>query len=183
MKKQWHRSGNAHTFNRHRWCSAWVREMGELEVVRGQRVEPSQLLLRRSGSLLGSWQEARGFRVQEWTARFPFLFSFLWHAMGSIGLWIGLDLYSVLYNLFCSWRFPWAQTFITLVASICEVWGAWKVGWCEDTASFFFSRVLYHFFSPFLNFTSLGFSSLCVYLYVMKLLLACASYKGERSGA
>lgn len=118
MKKQQHRSGNAHKFNRHRWCSAWVREMGELEVVRGQRVEPSQLLLRRSGSLLGSWQEARGFRVQERTARFPFLFSFLCHAMGSIGLWTGLDLYSVLYNLFCSWRFPWAQTFITLVASI-----------------------------------------------------------------
>ena len=47
----------------------------------------------------------------------------------------------------------------------------------------FSSHVLYHFFGPFLKFSPLRFSSLCVYSYVMKLLLVCASYKGERSDA
>lgn len=139
-------------------------------------------------SFLGSWQEAGGFWVQEWTTRFPFLFLFLWHAMGRVGLWTGLHLYSVIWSLLqltflLSPDFHNSSGFYLCVFPPCGVWGgAWKVGWCGDMASFS-SCVFYHSFGPFLDFPPLRFSSLCVYSYVMKLLLACASYKGERSDA
>lgn len=63
-----------------------------------------------------------------------------------------------------------------------EGWVVFRYGFLLDMASFS-SHVLYHFFGPFLKFSPLRFSSLCVYSYVMKLLLVCASYKGERSDA